>query len=72
MDSRYLKRINSGKETTPGKGRSNKPQSLWEIKGRSRRPAIAKNSRKMVPAITQNSQAFLLTESNPQALRVGS
>lgn len=72
MDSRYLKRINSGKETTPGKGRSNKPQSLWEINGRSRRPAIAKNSRKMVPAITQNSQALLLTESNPQALRVGS
>lgn len=72
MDSSYLKRINSGKETAPGKGRSNNPQSLWEIKGRSRRPAIARNSRKMVPVTIQNAQALLLTKSNPQALRDGS
>lgn len=72
MDSSYLKRIKSGKETAPGKGRSNKSQSLWEIKGRNRRPVIARNSRKMVPVTIQNARALLLTKSNPQALRVGS
>lgn len=70
VDLSYLKRLNSGKKIASGKGINNKPQSLQKIKGRSRRPAIAGNSRKT--AITQNAQAPLLTESNPQALRVGS
>lgn len=73
VDSNCLKRINYGKETALGKGRSHRPKRLWEIKGRSMKLARAKESKKDgASKKSQNSQKFFLIESNPQAPRVGS